>query len=803
MDSQFPATTLTDAVPAKQQRLLAFALAAILVLYSAAVLPFSLEPGPVIPSFIGVYQTAVIICDLLTATLLLIQAYHVRQVGSLVLGAGYLFTAAAALAHELSFPGLFSPTGLIGGSQATNWLWIFWHGGFPIFALGYAVLDRRGTKIPPGLVRPVSTLAIISVVALVALGVLLGASDYLPHLVVGQNFDQNNDTGIGPALIALCAGALLLVARERGRTVIKLWLLVTLVAFTLDVFHTLHSEARYTVGWYAARGNSFVASILILAVYLVESGVLMRHWVRSSTQLAETNARLMAVNAELEQSLGERRRAEADLRSAKDRAEEVLSSITDGFYALDREWRLTFLNQRAQSVLGKTPAEVIGQPFLSVFPQAEGTGVHEIYRRVMTRRQPEHLDLISPILKRWTSFTVYPAGDGGISVYFHDISERKAGEEALIIAKEEAERANRAKSHFLAAASHDLRQPVQSLFFFHEILAAKLKSHPAAPVLAPMQAALGALKSLLDGLLDISRLHAGTVEVDLSVFPVSMLLQRLVAEHAPQAEAQGIALRVIPSSAWVRSDMAQLERILRNLVDNALKYTHAGGAVLLGCRHAGDSLRILVVDTGPGIPADRQEAVFEEFIQLGNPERDRAKGLGLGLAIVRHLARLLGHEVGLVSQVGHGTTFSVTVPLARPRREKGPLPVSVSARPAAGLALVVDDEALILLGMRSMLETWGWEVLAAECGAEAMRLMAGSSRAPDVIIADYRLRGDETGVKVIRDLHGVCGVTIPAVVLTGDTSPDRMAECANSGFQLLHKPVDAAALHSALERVRA
>lgn len=782
MDSQLPATTLTDAVPSKQQRLLALAMSALLILYSAAVLPFAFKPGPEWPSFIGIYQTAVIICDLLTATLLVIQFLHVRQLGILALGAGYLFTSATAVLHELSFPGLFGATGLIGGSQTTNWLWIFWHAGFPVFAIGYLVLDRKGAMVPPGRVRPVSLLAVASVVALVVLGTVLARSDVLPALVVGQSFNRTNDTGIGPGLIALCAVTLVLAARERGRTVIKLWLMVTMVAFTLDVFHTLHSGARYTIGWYAARGNSFVGSVLILAVYVVESGVLMRHWVLSSTQLAETNAAL---------------------RAAKDRAEEVLSSITDGFYALDREWRLTFLNQRAQSVLGKTPAEVIGQPFLSVFPQAEGTGVHEIYRRVMTRRQPEHLDLISPILKRWTSFTVYPAGDGGISVYFHDISERKAGEEALIIAKEEAERANRAKSHFLAAASHDLRQPVQSLFFFHEILAAKLKSHPAAPVLAPMQAALGALKSLLDGLLDISRLHAGTVEVDLSVFPVSMLLQRLVAEHAPQAEAQGIALRVIPSSAWVRSDMAQLERILRNLVDNALKYTHAGGAVLLGCRHAGDSLRILVVDTGPGIPADRQEAVFEEFIQLGNPERDRAKGLGLGLAIVRHLARLLGHEVGLVSQVGHGTTFSVTVPLARPRREKGPLPVSVSARPAAGLALVVDDEALILLGMRSMLETWGWEVLAAECGAEAMRLMAGSSRAPDVIIADYRLRGDETGVKVIRDLHGVCGVTIPAVVLTGDTSPDRMAECANSGFQLLHKPVDAAALHSALERVRA
>jgi CheY-like chemotaxis protein len=195
--------------------------------------------------------------------------------------------------------------------------------------------------------------------------------------------------------------------------------------------------------------------------------------------------------------------------------------------------------------------------------------------------------------------------------------------------------------------------------------------------------------------------------------------------------------------------------------------------------------------------------VFEEFIQLDNPERDRSKGLGLGLAIVRHLARLLDHPVTLRSKVGHGTCVSISVPVARQRRDKSLQALPVDLPGSAGMALVIDDEALVLVGVRSLLEGWGWEVLAADSGQEAVRLVSGSARPPDVIIADYRLRHGETGVRAIRDIHGVCGVAIPAVVLTGDTSPDSIAECAGSGFALLHKPIDALELRGALTKLRA
>lgn len=525
------------------------------------------------------------------------------------------------------------------------------------------------------------------------------------------------------------------------------------------------------------------------------------------TGVAEVDAVSVALEETgiaLEASEEERRHAELSLTAAKERAEDILSSIADGFYALDGEWRFTYINHRAQQILAKVPGDVLGRPFFTVFPQVRDTAVHEAYARVMETRRPEQFDFVSPILKRWTSFSVYPAPDGGIAVYFRDISARKATEDALVAAKEEAERANRAKSQFLAAASHDLRQPVQSLYFFHEVLADQLKHHPGGVVVASMRRALDALKGLLDGLLDISRLHAGMVEVETAAVPVAALLGRLEAEYAPRAEAQGIGLRFVATTAWVRSDPAQLERILRNLLDNALKYTPGGGRVLVGCRRSGADLLVQVVDTGPGIPAEQQQAIFEEFVQLGNPERDRAKGLGLGLAIVRHLGRLLGHEITVRSRVGHGTIFSVSVPLARPRRQEGrPAVAEEPPPPADRLALVVDDQPMVLDGLRALLQGWGWQVVAAATGDEAMRRLSGLDRPPDVIIADYRLPGEETGAAVIREVRKACRRSVPAVVLTGDTSAERIGECANSGIPLLHKPVDPAALRQALSRVGA
>lgn len=232
-------------------------------------------------------------------------------------------------------------------------------------------------------------------------------------------------------------------------------------------------------------------------------------------------------------------------------------------------------------------------------------------------------------------------------------------------AKEEAERANRAKTQFLAAASHDLRQPVQSMFFLFEILKSKTKIDSSDKALDTMGVALHAIKTILDGLLDISKLHAGTIRPHITDFPVNVLFDQLVEEYAERMAHLGLRLRCVPTRLWVSSDSGLLERVLRNLLDNAAKYTTAG-TILMGCRRAGADILLQVVDTGPGIPPEKLEEIWQEFVQLGNPERNRAKGLGLGLAIVRQLCTLLDHQVKVRSRVGGGSVFSVRVPVVPP-----------------------------------------------------------------------------------------------------------------------------------------
>ena len=391
-----------------------------------------------------------------------------------------------------------------------------------------------------------------------------------------------------------------------------------------------------------------------------------------------------------------------------------------------------------------------------------------------------------------------------------DVTDEKETERALREseaenrrARTEAERANVAKSKFLAAASHDLRQPVQSLLLFAALLGQQLAGHASAPVLASMNQALDALKVLLDSLLDVSRLDAGIIAPHMVAFAADDLLGRLAGEYAVQAAGKGLTLRVVPTRGWLRSDPALLERVLRNLMENALRYTARGG-IVIGCRRAGaDAVRLVVADTGLGIADDQRAAIFDEFYQVGNPERDRSQGLGLGLAVVRRLCDLMEHTVTLDSRPGRGSSFAVTVATAAPVRplgeERGALIV-----PAAGQGLrvlVIDDEAIVRTGLAALLEAWGYRVLAAGCADEATRLLAANDSDADLIIADYRLRDGHTGPDAIERVNAQLGRRLPALIITGDTAPERMVEAQRNGHGLLHKPVAAERLRELVARL--
>ncbi|MGF7173161.1 hybrid sensor histidine kinase/response regulator [Azospirillum doebereinerae] len=384
-----------------------------------------------------------------------------------------------------------------------------------------------------------------------------------------------------------------------------------------------------------------------------------------------------------------------------------------------------------------------------------------------------------------------------------DISEHKRAQADLAEARREADRANVAKSKFLAAASHDLRQPVQSLMLLMEVLANRATDAGTRNVLGTMDRALGALKMLLDGLLDVSRLEAGAVVPEPKLFPVAELLERVSANSRPVAIRKGLLFHIVPSGAHVRSDPMLLGRILQNLAENALRYTETG-RILIGCRRRGPVLRIEVWDTGIGIPPDQQEEIFQEFVQVGNASRNRDQGLGLGLAVVRRLSAMLGHRIDLRSIPGRGSVFAVEVPLVEVPASEAPGPVEVSAPPAsppapapAATVLVVEDDEIVREGLRSMLSDQGYTVLAAESCAEALDLVH-CGPPPDVIVADYRLHGGRTGTEAIREIRVALGRILPGILVTGDTAPARAQEAEAGNFRVMHKPVLAGDLQRAV-----
>lgn len=366
-------------------------------------------------------------------------------------------------------------------------------------------------------------------------------------------------------------------------------------------------------------------------------------------------------------------------------------------------------------------------------------------------------------------------------------------------ARADAEAAGRSKSMFLAAASHDIRQPVQSLVLLVGALGRKLKDHPAQSYVTQLERSLDALRLLLDGLLDISRLDAGVVEPQVRATSVGDLLDRLRRDYAPRARDEGLDLRVVACSCWVLTDPALLERILRNLIENALRYTPSG-RVLVGCRRRGTALRFEVHDTGIGIAPQDRGAVFEEFFQVGNPERDRDKGLGLGLAIVRRLCGLLGHRLSLRSEVGRGSCFAVEVPRAAAADMAGRgAGDAQEVAPRATTVLVVDDEEMVRDAVRLMLIDWGCTALVASDADEALAALDAAEHPPDVVIADYRLRGGRTGLDAIRQVRSHLRRQVPAVLLTGDTAPERIMEATRGGHVILHKPISHHDLRRALD----
>lgn len=372
----------------------------------------------------------------------------------------------------------------------------------------------------------------------------------------------------------------------------------------------------------------------------------------------------------------------------------------------------------------------------------------------------------------------------------------------LRLERDLAEAASRSKTRFLASASHDLRQPVHSLSLLREALDHEKDTARRKELLGLMGNSLDALDQLLGSLLDISKLDAGVVENKSEPMPLKPMLDALLNEVRPLAWAKGLKLRQRKCNYNVISDPNLLGNILRNLVTNAIRYTERGG-VLIACRPRGQRLWIQIWDTGVGIDEMDQENIFQEFFQLHNQERDRNKGLGLGLAICRRMAYLLGHELRVYSRPGKGSVFTIELPVYEGNCTTVQKPrTTYSHWDLYGKrVLVLDDDDTVLHGMLALLDRWGCVTVPAANAEEAIRRAREANYLFDVIVSDYRLPGNVTGVEVVKTILAEAGIPIPVVLVTGDTSPERIKEARESGYPLLHKPVKPAFLRNALGKV--
>ena len=501
-----------------------------------------------------------------------------------------------------------------------------------------------------------------------------------------------------------------------------------------------------------------------------------------------------------------RKRVEEELRESEARFRHLADNAPVMVWATEADGQCSYLSQTWYAFTGQTPETGLGFGWLEATHPDDREEVERQFRAATANQAPfrveyrlRHADgdyhwAIDAAAPRFNEEGHFRGYVGSVI----DITERKRAEENVRAMRDAAEQANLTKSKFLAAASHDLRQPMQSLLLFLEVL----RPHVTATgqeALKHLGRGLDALRDLLDSLLDISRLDAGIVEPVVQDFAIQDFVEPISAAYMPVAAAKGIDFQVSTCSAVVRSDRTLLGRMVRNLVENALRYTESG-RIAIECCQAGDRLRIEVQDTGIGIPPDQLERIWEEFHQVGNPERDRNRGLGLGLAIVQRLSDLLEHPVDVRSTPGQGSVFSIEVPRGQAEQRQA----AVAAIALAGngrFAVLVDDDAIVLLGLKATFEAWGYQVMAASSTDQALSALKAAGRRPDVVVADYRLREGRSGTEAILRVREAYGTGVPGIILTGETGSEAQYDAAAHGLHVVYKPVTARQLGETLRRL--
>jgi two-component system CheB/CheR fusion protein len=519
----------------------------------------------------------------------------------------------------------------------------------------------------------------------------------------------------------------------------------------------------------------------------------------SKEELQSLNEELTALNSQLQESLERSRMTSTDLRN-------VLYSTDVPTLFLDTKLNIRFFTPSATLLFHIIPSDVGRklQDFRSLANDPEW--LPDAEKVLATALQTECEIRVADIWyqRRIQPYRTYDGAVAGVVITFTDITDRKQAAAALEAARLESEHANLAKSRFLAAASHDLRQPLQTMALINGMLAKSVGDLASQKLVARLDHTMGSITAMLNAMLDINQIEAGVVRAEIVSVPVNDLLSRLHEKFKDHAAAQHTELRVVACGESIETDPALLEQMLTNLVGNALKYTRAG-RVLLGCRRRGEMLRIEVWDTGIGIAADQLQNIFDEYHQIGNAARVRSRGLGLGLSIVQRLGHLLGHKVTVRSTPGKGSGFFVEVP-----RAAAPQPGTAAAKPVerrpravppSARLLVIEDDPDISQLLTSFLTEEGFVAAVAPDGRAAAALVAEGAIQPDLILADYNLPGDETGLQVAQDLRARLNRKLPVIIMTGDISTETLRLIAAQDCVQINKPMKLAALMATIEHL--
>jgi len=520
----------------------------------------------------------------------------------------------------------------------------------------------------------------------------------------------------------------------------------------------------------------------------------------SKEELQSLNEELTALNSQLQETLERQRTTSNDLQN-------ILYSTDVATIFLDTKLSIRFFTPATRSLFNVIPGD-IGRPLADLSSLvADGVllgDAHTVLQNfIPIEREVESQSGIWYI-RRILPYRTQDNGIEGVVITFADITERKRAADALEFAKQQSQSANIAKSRFLAAASHDLRQPLQTLTLLQVQLARTVEGTKAQGLVSKLAPMLGAMSAMLNKLLDINQIEAGTIRAEKVAFQTGEMFDRLSDEFGVHAEERHLELHVVKSSLAIQSDPRLLEQMIRNLLSNALKYTERG-TVLLGCRRRKGALHIEVWDTGVGIPERELYAIFEEYHQLDNAAPERTHGLGLGLSIVRRLGDFLGHRVRVRSRLGKGSVFDIEVPLAAGEEPRlGDVVAELENADLThrtGAILVVEDDSQMRELLEVLLRTEGHYIVSAPDGPSALELVASGAVRPDLILADYGLPNGMDGLEVSTRLREKLGRQIPVVVLTGDISTEVLRNVADKNFVQLNKPVKMSELSRVVQRL--